>query len=93
MTEKELFHKWIGKVIEFTDPNEQSAWKLEAKYSDKNDQSTAEAYNQVDIDPVDYGAPSGAYGTFRCRRTDEPHDVAAIRVIMQYEPVIDILYV
>lgn len=92
MTEKEFFHKWIGKVIKLTGPDEPSGWRLETKYSDKNDQSTAEGYNHVDIDPVDYGAPSGAYGTFRCRRTDEPHDVAAMRIIMQYVPVTDTLY-
>lgn len=83
MTHKEFFSNlvWLGKVIRFRHSAYISGWRLEAKYSDKNDQLTAEDYN---IDAVNYRKPSAAYGTFRCRSVKNPGDVAVLKIIMQF---------
>ena len=83
MTQKEFFSElaWLGKIIRFSHSTDTSGWRLETKYNDKNDQLTAEDYN---IDAVNYGKPSAAYGTFRCRNVKNLDDIAVLKVIMQF---------
>lgn len=83
MTHKEFFNNlvWLSKAIRFRHSADISGWRLEAKYSDKNDQLTAEDYN---IDAVNYRKPSAAYGTFRCRSVKNPGDAAVLKIIMQF---------
>ncbi|KAL4883207.1 hypothetical protein BJY04DRAFT_216508 [Aspergillus karnatakaensis] len=84
MTECHFFDEWLGTVIELPADHAEhlpaSSWKIESILGDKNDQKSAFEYHR---DQLLRDIPSGAYGTFLCRNTDTPADVAIMRVLMQ----------
>lgn len=78
MTEKQFFDDWPGRIITFTTPS-YSAWRLEKKLSDKNDQIDADDYH---LDAVRRGKPGGAYGTFECRNI-KSNEIGVVKIVIQ----------
>jgi hypothetical protein len=75
-------------MITFSDSStsSESRWILEAEYGDRNNQLSAEAYNEPIVDNTDYHKPSAAYVTFRCRNVGNRDDVSVVKIVMQEAP-------
>ncbi|KAF7616694.1 hypothetical protein AFLA_004751 [Aspergillus flavus NRRL3357] len=76
MTHRPFFDGWVGKIIDFPQLGTMSRWRLVTKLGDLNDQESA-------LDYLEWQAPSGAYGTFRCRNVDHPDELAVVKIFVQ----------
>ncbi|KAB8277030.1 hypothetical protein BDV30DRAFT_223992 [Aspergillus minisclerotigenes] len=76
MIDRLFFDGWVGKIIDFRQLGTMSRWRLVTKLGDLNDQGSA-------LDYLEWQAPSGAYGTFRCRNVDHPDELAVVKIFMQ----------